>query len=134
MKRKFARPAFLFPEVLEDRWPSRALFEAYLPAQRTGLTTVELCAGAGGQALGLEQAGIEHAGIEHACLVELDRNAGATLRQNRPTWQVVHQDLNGFDALDSSPLTSCLGACHVHPFPLPASNSGIETNATYSRP
>lgn len=56
-----------------------------------GLTTLELCAGAGGQALGYEQAGIEHAG-----LVELDKNACATLRLNRPQWNVIEQDLNAF--------------------------------------
>ena len=55
------------------------------------LRTLELCAGAGGQALGLEQAGIEHAG-----LIEIDSHACATLRLNRPQWNVAEQDLNSF--------------------------------------
>lgn len=55
------------------------------------LTTLELCAGAGGQALGLERAGIEHAG-----LIEIDKHACATLRRNRPQWNVIEQDLNLF--------------------------------------
>jgi DNA (cytosine-5)-methyltransferase 1 len=55
------------------------------------LTTLELCAGAGGQALGLEEAGIEHAG-----LIEIDGYACATLRRNRPDWNVIEEDLNHF--------------------------------------
>ena len=59
----------------------------------TGLTTLELCAGAGGQALGLEMAG-----IEHAALVEIDKHACQTLRLNRPSWRVLEQDLKEFSA------------------------------------
>ena len=55
---------------------------------RPVLSTLELCAGAGGQALGLEQAGIEHTG-----LIEIDSHACATLRHNRPQWNVLEQDL-----------------------------------------
>jgi DNA (cytosine-5)-methyltransferase 1 len=54
--------------------------------------SLELCAGAGGQALGLERAGFEHAG-----LVEIDSNACNTLRLNRPSWTVHEEDLNSFD-------------------------------------
>src|SRR5579875_1523149 len=54
-------------------------------------TILEVCAGAGGQALGYEQAGFEHAG-----LVELDKIACTTLRLNRPKWNVICQDLNEF--------------------------------------
>src|SRR6266566_1334411 len=57
------------------------------------LTTLELCAGGGGQALGLEQAG-----IEHVALVEFDRHACQTLRQNRPKWNVICTDIRAFDA------------------------------------
>ncbi|MCI9888507.1 DNA cytosine methyltransferase [Micrococcales bacterium 31B] len=52
------------------------------------LTSVEICAGAGGQALGLERAG-----FSHEALVEIEPEACNTLRFNRPTWNVVQQDL-----------------------------------------
>jgi DNA (cytosine-5)-methyltransferase 1 len=52
------------------------------------LEVVEICAGAGGQALGLEQAG-----FEHALAVELDPAACATLRANRPGWKVAEGDV-----------------------------------------
>jgi len=56
------------------------------------MTAVELCAGAGGQALGLEQAG-----FHHSALVEIDRNCCNTLRNNRKDWNVIEQDLRDFD-------------------------------------
>jgi DNA (cytosine-5)-methyltransferase 1 len=60
---------------------------------RSELVTLELCAGAGGQAIGLEQSGIGHVG-----LVEIDPHACSTLRLNRPEWKVIQKDLNKFDA------------------------------------
>jgi DNA (cytosine-5)-methyltransferase 1 len=51
------------------------------------LEVVEICAGAGGQALGLERAG-----FEHALAVELDGAACVTLRANRPGWKVAEGD------------------------------------------
>jgi DNA (cytosine-5)-methyltransferase 1 len=58
---------------------------------QSSLTTLELCAGAGGQALGLEQAGIEHAG-----LIEIDHHACTTLRFNRPKWNILERDITTF--------------------------------------
>ena len=49
---------------------------------------VEICAGAGGQSLGLELAG-----FEHELAVELDPNACATLRSNRLHWKVAQGDV-----------------------------------------
>lgn len=65
------------------------------PHGKSELTTLELCAGGGGQALGLEQAG-----IDHVALVELDETSCETLRLNRPDWKVINGDLNAFDASD----------------------------------
>lgn len=57
----------------------------------SGLTSFEICAGAGGQALGLEWAG-----FEHVALVEIDAWSCTTLRHNRPEWNVIQQDLHTF--------------------------------------
>jgi DNA (cytosine-5)-methyltransferase 1 len=61
-------------------------------ALATGLTTLEVCAGAGGQALGLE-----YAGFNHGALVEIDHDACRTLTLNRPRWNVLNEDMNLFD-------------------------------------
>ena len=49
--------------------------------------SIEFCAGAGGQALGLEQAG-----FRHSALVEIEADFCKTLRLNRPLWDVHCHD------------------------------------------
>lgn len=58
-------------------------------------TTIELFAGAGGMALGIEKAGFLTLG-----LVEIDKDAVATLKNNRPCWNVVHNDIANITNLD----------------------------------
>lgn len=53
--------------------------------------SLELCAGAGGQALGLEKAG-----FYHEALVEIDHHCCDTLRLNRPKWKIIEDDLRLF--------------------------------------
>lgn len=48
------------------------------------IPSIELCAGAGGQALGLEKAEFSHEAV-----VEIDKHCQGTLELNRPTWNVV---------------------------------------------
>jgi DNA (cytosine-5)-methyltransferase 1 len=55
--------------------------------------SLEICAGAGGQALGLESAG-----FEHIALIEIEPLACRTLLANRPEWNVVQGDLRKFNA------------------------------------
>ncbi|MFE4392779.1 MULTISPECIES: DNA cytosine methyltransferase [Streptomycetaceae] len=57
-------------------------------AEDAPLTVIDLCAGAGGMALGLERAG-----FEIAAAVEIDADSCDTLRTNRPGWQVLTGDL-----------------------------------------
>ena len=53
---------------------------------------LELFAGAGGLAIGLEKAG-----IKCVALNEIDKWACQTLRQNRPNWNVLEGDIKSFD-------------------------------------
>ncbi|WP_327259231.1 MULTISPECIES: DNA cytosine methyltransferase [unclassified Streptomyces] len=57
----------------------------------SGFRFVDVCAGAGGLALGLEQAG-----FEPVLLLDNKPVACETLRVNRPTWKVLQMDLLDF--------------------------------------
>lgn len=74
-------------------------------------TSVEVCAGAGGQALGLEMAG-----FEHLRLVEIEAAAFDTLRLNRPHWDVNLGDLRQFSALDLAGVDLVAGGVPCPPF------------------
>ena len=56
------------------------------------MRVIELCAGGGGAALGLERAG-----FDPTLLIEYERNACATLRLNRPDWPIVEGDIRSVD-------------------------------------
>lgn len=75
------------------------------------MTCLELCAGAGGQALGLEGAG-----FEHQALVEIDKHCCQTLRTNRPQWSVVERDLREFDATPYRGVDLVAGGLPCPPF------------------
>lgn len=58
-------------------------------------TTIELFAGAGGLALGLEKAGFTPLGF-----IEIDTDASNTLKKNRPSWNVINDDIVNISGLD----------------------------------
>lgn len=55
------------------------------------LSSIEICAGAGGQALGLSLAG-----FEHVALVEYEKEYCDVLKKNRPDWNVICGDVKDF--------------------------------------
>ena len=73
--------------------------------------SIEICAGAGGQALG-----IEAAGFEHAALVEIERPACDTLRYNRPKWDVINGDIRYFSGAKYKGIDLLAGGVPCPPF------------------
>ncbi len=97
---------------VENPWFTRAPERVEPGREGTAvLTAIELCAGAGGQALGFEQAGIDHVG-----LLDIDKNACATLRLNRPNWNVLEGDLNSFDGAAFGGVDIVAGGLPCPPF------------------
>ncbi len=75
------------------------------------LSSIELCAGGGGQALGLEQAGFSlEAGVD------IDAQCCETLRCNRPRWNVVEKDLKDFNGGDFKGVDLLAGGLPCPPF------------------
>jgi DNA (cytosine-5)-methyltransferase 1 len=85
------------------------------------LACLEICAGAGGQSLGLE-----HAGFTHAAAVEIDPDACETLRRNRPEWNVIHQDIHGFSALEYLGVDLLAGGVPCPPFSVAGKQLGAD--------
>ena len=88
------------------------------------LTSLEICSGAGGQALGLERAG-----FAHQALVEIEPPACATLRLNRPRWNVIEGDVLQFDGRPFRGIGLLAGGVPCPPF----SRAGKQLGASDAR-
>jgi DNA (cytosine-5)-methyltransferase 1 len=82
-------------------------------------TSIEICAGAGGQAVGLEQAG-----FEHLALVEIESIACDTLSLNRPRWNVVNKDVKDFSAKEYYGVDLLAGGVPCPPFSIAGKQLG----------
>ena len=74
-------------------------------------SVLEICAGAGGQSSGLEQAG-----FGHSLAVEIDRDAPATLRLNRPKWNVREGDVRDVNGKEFIGIDLVAGGVPCPPF------------------
>jgi DNA (cytosine-5)-methyltransferase 1 len=83
------------------------------------LTSIEICAGAGGQALGLEMAG-----FRHLATVEIDSRACETLRNNRPNWQTKEIDVREFDGSQYKGVDLFAGGVPCPPFSIAGKQLG----------
>jgi DNA (cytosine-5)-methyltransferase 1 len=85
------------------------------------LTCLEICAGAGGQSLGLEQAG-----FAHVAAVELDPDACETLRRNRQGWNVVELDVHRFSGAAFHGVDLLAGGVPCPPFSIAGKQLGAD--------
>ncbi len=85
------------------------------------LTAIEICAGGGGQALGLECAGFEHSAV-----VEIDSAACCTLRTNRPGWNIIEGDLQSFDGKPYKGADLLAGGVPCPPFSIAGKQLGAD--------
>jgi DNA (cytosine-5)-methyltransferase 1 len=81
--------------------------------------SIEICAGAGGQALGLELAG-----FEHLALIEIESLACQTLKINRPHWNVINCDIRDFSALEYKNIDLLAGGVPCPPFSIAGKQLG----------
>ena len=82
-------------------------------------SVVEICAGGGGQALGLEQAG-----FELAAAIEIDEAACETLRINRPQWTVIQGDVRTISGRRFRGTTLLAGGVPCPPFSIAGKQNG----------
>ena len=82
-------------------------------------TSIEICAGAGGQALGLELAN-----FEHLALVEIESLACQTLKANRPAWNVINCDVKDFTAKEYKNIDLLAGGVPCPPFSIAGKQLG----------
>ena len=92
-----------------------------MPDSGRSLTALDLCTGAGGEAVG-----IEAAGFDCAATVEIDAAACATLRENRPRWRVLEMDLHDVDGADYRGVDLVAAGVPCPPFSIAGKQLGHE--------
>jgi len=84
-------------------------------------SVLELCAGGGGQALGLEMAG-----FHHAAAVEYEPQFCTTLRKNRPYWNVIQQDIRNLRHQDFTGIDLFAAGVPCPPFSIASKQLGAD--------
>jgi DNA (cytosine-5)-methyltransferase 1 len=82
-------------------------------------TVFEICAGAGGQAIGLEAAG-----FHPVAAVEIDAHACLTLRANKPGWRVIQADVRHVSGKDFRGVDLLAGGVPCPPFSIAGKQLG----------
>ena len=85
------------------------------------LTCVEICAGAGGQALGLAMAG-----FVHVALVEYEKEYCDILKENRPEWPIICADVHDFDGKPYHGVDLFAGGVPCPPFSVAGKQLGAD--------
>ena len=83
------------------------------------LDVLELCSGAGGQALGLELAG-----FEHVAAIDNDLDACTTLQRNRPHWRVDQEGIESVDGREFRGVSLVAGGVPCPPFSIAGKQLG----------
>jgi len=84
-------------------------------------TVLDICSGAGGEALGLAMAG-----FAHEAAIEIDKAACATLRLNRPEWRVIESDIREIHGLDFRGIDLIAGGVPCPPFTIAGKQLGAD--------
>lgn len=106
-----------FSSMFQSEWEDQLLIKP-----NKEYTLVELFAGAGGLALGLEQAG-----FKSLLLNEINKHACNTLRKNRPDWNVIEGDIVDQTFHDLSGKVDLLtGGFPCQPFSTAGKKLGLE--------
>ncbi|MGV0596366.1 DNA cytosine methyltransferase [Mycolicibacterium porcinum] len=87
----------------------------------TGLSCLEICAGAGGQSLGLHLAG-----FDHDLAVEIDPDACETLSHNMPSWDVHQGDVREIDGRHYRGIDLLAGGVPCPPFSIAGKQLGAD--------
>lgn len=82
---------------------------------------LEICAGAGGQAIGLEKAG-----FRLSAAIEIEREACNTLQSNRPGWKVLNSDVRNIEGRDFRGIDLFAGGVPCPPFSIAGKQRGQE--------
>ena len=99
---------------------AKSLSDVIATARKAGkLTCVEICAGAGGQAIGLDRAG-----FEHVALVEYEQEYCDVLRKNKPSWNVICADVHKFDGKPYAGVDLLAGGVPCPPFSVASKQLG----------
>jgi DNA (cytosine-5)-methyltransferase 1 len=119
-KQSYQRKVQHVVDSLINKPVNQLIFEEDL-RDETKLSVLDICTGAGGQAIGLEAAG-----FVHEAAIEIDVAACQTLRLNRPSWRVIEGDIREVNGTNFRGIDMLAGGVPCPPFTIAGRQLGAE--------